>query len=197
MTYRTDFTTQVHTLNTAGENTHDDKHVQNATSRVTTTRSCHDGRQQRQCGPANRRSGHHWLGSTTITQVTTEHLSGRVAPEERRQNNALNTHIPMNTVITIINHHIDTGMSAGCSSLFLRLLSHWKFLSKVPFKSLLSKKNFQVQTVHLRKFIAFESYFHKASAYGSRVGRTPARRRHTSYFHSIEHVLYCESNFWK
>jgi len=36
-----------------------------------------------------------------------------------------------------------------------------KFLSKVAFESLLSKENFQVLTVHFRKFITFESDFHK------------------------------------
>jgi len=50
-------------------------------------------------------------------------------------------------------------------SVTVRPLSHWKvigkFLSQVAFENLLSKENFRVRTVHFRKFITFESDFHK------------------------------------
>jgi len=137
---------------------------------------------------------------SSLTWLHNDHSGNHRAPEWSRSPRRTTTEqCPEYThsINTVINRHIDKGMSAGCSSLFLRPLSHWKVSFKSHFQKPTFKKNFQVQTVHLRKFIAFESYFHKASAYGSRVGRTHARRRHTSYFHSIEHVLYCESNFWK
>ena len=85
---------QVHipTLNTASENSQDDKHVQNGMPRPITARLCQYRCNHRQQRPANHGTDHHHLGTTTITQVTTNHLCRGIAPEECRQNNALNMH---------------------------------------------------------------------------------------------------------
>jgi len=157
---------QVHipTLNTASENSQDDKHVQNGMPWPITACSCQYRRNHRQQRPANHGTDHHHLGTTTITQVTTNHLCRGIAPEECRQNNALNTHThthplpPLTSsytqhtslftpLLVHLLHRYDIAAGQSCKNLTNNPKGrHWKKTIWIHSNQLLAVKKYATQS---------------------------------------------------